>query len=110
LAAGAPGPVWAAVGAVAFGGTFMGVVALTMAAGRDLDAPRAVPQLTAGYALGQVAGPVVTGAVADAGYGTALWIGAGTVALAAVWSVRAGRPGSVPLPPEGPAEREGGGD
>jgi predicted MFS family arabinose efflux permease len=59
---------WSTVflGAVLFGGTFMGIVTLSMNAGRNL-APhngRVVGQLTAAYGLGQMIGPMAAGAMA----------------------------------------------
>jgi MFS family permease len=71
----AEGPWAAGAAAVLFGGTFMGAVALAMAAGRALAPGRAVAILTAGYALGQIVGPALAGAVAGTGYRPALFIG-----------------------------------
>jgi len=44
--------------AVLFGGTFLGVTTLALAAGTDLRFPRAVALLTTGYSVGQIAGLV----------------------------------------------------
>jgi MFS family permease len=91
------GPAAAIVSALLFGATFMGAVALTMAAGRNLAFPRAVAILTAGYALGQIAGPALAGITAAAGYRPALALGAVTVLLAAIVAAF-GRRG-YPAPP-----------
>jgi MFS family permease len=48
----------AVVGAVLFGATFIGVSTMALAAGRQLQFPRAVAVLTAGYSVGQIVGPV----------------------------------------------------
>jgi hypothetical protein len=77
------GPVAAVGSALLFGATFMGAVALTMAAGRALAFPRAVAILTAGYALGQIVGPALVGALAEAGYRPALSLGGGIVLVGA---------------------------
>jgi MFS family permease len=56
----------AVAGAVFFGGTFMGITALTMTAAREI-APAAVARLIASltvlYGIGQVIGPVAAGAI-----------------------------------------------
>ncbi|HET7754745.1 MAG TPA: YbfB/YjiJ family MFS transporter [Anaeromyxobacteraceae bacterium] len=56
----------AIAGAVLFGGTFMGITALTMTAAREI-APAAVARLIASltvlYGVGQVIGPIVAGAI-----------------------------------------------
>ena len=52
LPAVASGATAALVGAVLFGGTFIGVSTMTLAAGRLLKFPSAVALLTAGYSAG----------------------------------------------------------
>jgi MFS family permease len=58
----------ALAGAALFGGTFVGIVALAMSAGRAL-APatpgRVVGTLTAGYGVGQIIGPLAAGALSQ---------------------------------------------
>lgn len=49
----------ALIGAVLFGGTFIGVSTIALAAGRLLAFPRAVAVLTSGYSVGQILGPLV---------------------------------------------------
>jgi MFS family permease len=97
------GAVAAFVSAVLFGSTFMGAVALTMAAGRAFGITRAVAVLTAGYALGQVIGPLVVAATVTAGYRPALAVGAAVVLAAAVAAAAARGDG-----PPGPRQAERG--
>ena len=58
----------ALAGAALFGGTFIGIVALAMAAGRAL-APatpaRVIGTLTAIYGVGQILGPIAAGALSQ---------------------------------------------
>lgn len=59
-------PLAAFGGALLFGGTFMGIATLTMAAARRLDphgGPRTVGTLTVVYGVGQAAGPLLAGAL-----------------------------------------------
>ena len=49
----------ALIGAVSFGGTFIGVSTIALAAGRELAFPGAVAVLTAGYSVGQIVGPLM---------------------------------------------------
>ncbi len=61
-----PSAVAAAVGALLFGGTFVGIAALTMSAARvtaPRDLARTVGSLTAIYGVGQIAGPALAGVV-----------------------------------------------
>ena len=54
--------------AVSFGGTFLGIVALTLAEGsrrRPGDGRRAAAFLTACFGIGQVLGPIIAGMLAD---------------------------------------------
>ncbi|UNB53696.1 YbfB/YjiJ family MFS transporter [Mycolicibacterium sp. YH-1] len=55
----AGGVAAALIGAVLFGGTFIGVSTIALAAGRLLAFPRAVAVLTSGYSVGQILGPLV---------------------------------------------------
>ncbi|PQD98858.1 MFS transporter [Mycobacterium sp. EPG1] len=74
----------ALIGAVAFGGTFIGVSTTALAAGRDLAFPGAVALLTAGYSAGQVLGPLLVNPVVHHGYRSALLVSAAVVALSAL--------------------------
>lgn len=76
----------ALVSAVVFGATFVGITTLSLATGRQLQVPRAVAILTAGYGVGQVLGPLVIAPTLGGGYRPALLIGAGLVVLAGVSS------------------------
>lgn len=78
------GVVAALVGAVLFGGTFVGVSTLALAAGRMLRYPRAVALLTAGYSAGQILGPVLVAPLLHNGFRAALMVGALVVSAAAV--------------------------
>lgn len=83
--AGLVGGVTAALaGAVLFGGTFIGVSTLTLAAGRLLRYPRAVALLTAGYSIGQLIGPVAVTPLLHNGFRDALLVGAVVVSAAAL--------------------------
>lgn len=73
----------ALVGAVLFGATFIGVSILALAHGRLLRFPGAVALLTAGYSVGQIAGPVVVAPLTHHGFRPALAVGAVIVLLAA---------------------------
>jgi predicted MFS family arabinose efflux permease len=72
--------------AVLFGGTFIGITTLSLAAGRHLRVPRAIAILTAGYGIGQVLGPLVVEPTLHGGYHQALLVGAGLVLVAGVGS------------------------
>lgn len=83
--AGLVGGITAAlVGAVLFGGTFVGVSTLALAAGRLLRYPRAVALLTAGYSVGQIVGPLVVAPLLHHGFRPALVLGAVVVLAAAL--------------------------
>ncbi|CDO31917.1 major facilitator family protein transporter [Mycolicibacterium vulneris] len=85
--AGMVGGVTAAlVGAVLFGGTFIGVSTLALAAGRLLRYPRAVALLTTGYSVGQILGPLVVAPLLHRGFAPALLVGSAVVLAAAVVS------------------------
>lgn len=84
-AAGIFGGVAAAlIGAVLFGGTFIGISTLSLAAARLLRYPRAVALLTAGYSVGQILGPVMVRPLLHEGFRPALVVGAVVVLAAAV--------------------------
>lgn len=81
------GSAWAAAGsALLFGGTFMGITALTLTfAGRQAPrrAARTVGTLTAAFGLGQVVGPLLAAALAGgpAGFGPSLVAASAAVLL-----------------------------
>jgi MFS family permease len=81
--------------AALFGGTFMGVTTLTLAAGTQLQVPSAVAFLSAVYAVGQMLGPVLVLPWLGSGYRQALGAAAvvvlGSAAAAAVLRIRAPR-------------------
>jgi MFS family permease len=81
VAGGAPA---ALVGAVLFGGTFIGVSTMALAAGRRWQFPGAVALLTAGYSAGQIVGPVAVAPLLEHGFHAALIAGSLVVAAAAV--------------------------
>jgi MFS family permease len=84
-AAGLFGGVAAAlIGAVLFGGTFVGISTLSLAIARLLRYPRAVALLTAGYSVGQILGPVVVSPLLHDGFRPALVVGAVVVSAAAI--------------------------
>ncbi len=62
----------ALIGAVSFGGTFIGVSTLALAAGRELAFPGAVAVLTAGYSVGQIVGPLIVTPLLHHGFRYAL--------------------------------------
>lgn len=74
----------AMIGAVLFGGTFIGISTLSLSAARLLRYPRAVALLTAGYSVGQIVGPVVVAPLLQDGFRPALVVGAVVVLAAAV--------------------------
>jgi MFS family permease len=103
LSGGAPAAV---ASAALFGGTFVGVTTLSLATGRHLGIPRAIAILTAGYGIGQVAGPLVVTPLLGSGYRTALLVGAAIAFAAAVASAllrirfpHGDQPHGRPLPP-----------
>ena len=84
----------ALVGAVLFGGTFLGVSTIALAAGRLLAFPRAVAVLTTGYSAGQILGPLMVTPLLHHGFRYALITSAIVVsasALTAGW-LRIGAP------------------
>jgi MFS family permease len=72
--------------AILFGATFIGITTLSLATGRHLRVPRAVAILTAGYAIGQVLGPLVVEPTLHSGYRPALLVGSSLVLAAAAAS------------------------
>ena len=80
----AGGAAAALVGAVLFGGTFIGVSTMALAAGRLLQFPGAVALLTAGYSVGQIVGPVLVTPLLAHGFQHALIAAALVVVAAAV--------------------------
>jgi len=84
LPAVAGGAVAALVGAVLFGGTFIGVSTMALAAGRLLGFPGAVALLTAGYSAGQIIGPVAVTPLLHHGFQSALVAAALVVVAAAI--------------------------
>jgi MFS family permease len=95
---------WAAAGsAVLFGGTFMGITAMTLTHARGLAGASggglAIGLLTAVFGVGQVLGPLVAAHMAgeSGGFGTALFAASGAVALGGLLMpavALAGGPGS----------------
>jgi len=93
----------ALVGAVLFGGTFLGVSTLSLAAGRVLSFPRAVAVLTTGYSAGQILGPLMVTPLLHHGFRYALITSAVVVsasALTAGW-LRVGAAELSRRPPDG---------
>ncbi len=78
--------VAALISAVTFGGTFVGITTLVLAAGRHLGSPRAVAILTAIYGVGQMLGPLIVAPTLGDGYQTALLVGAGLVIASALFA------------------------
>lgn len=79
-----PSAGMALIAAMLFGGTFMGITTLVLAQGRDVGNPRSVAILSTGYALGQVAGPLIVAPFLAGGYATPLLIAAALAAFAAL--------------------------
>lgn len=77
--------------AITFGGTFLGIVALTLAEGtrRTRGKGKAAAILTAYFGTGQVLGPIVAGVLADskAGFTVPLFIAATSVGLGAICTI-----------------------
>ncbi|MFF5301934.1 YbfB/YjiJ family MFS transporter [Streptomyces sp. NPDC013161] len=74
----------ALVSAVLFGATFIGVSTLALATGAELQFPRSVALLTAGYSVGQILGPLAAAPLLHDGYRPALLLAAAVVLAAAV--------------------------
>jgi predicted MFS family arabinose efflux permease len=88
---------WAAAGsAILFGGTFMGITALTIAYAREQVSParvaRVIGALTAAFGLGQVIGPLIAASLAGtrADFGEALMVASGAIVTAALLIVASG--------------------
>jgi MFS family permease len=81
VAGGAPA---ALAGAMLFGGTFIGISTMALAAGRRWQFPGAVGLLTAGYSAGQIVGPVAVAPLLEHGFHAALIAGSLVVVAAAV--------------------------
>jgi predicted MFS family arabinose efflux permease len=79
-----PGPVAAVIGAILFGGTFIGVSTMALAAGRLLGFPAAVALLTSGYSVGQILGPIAVTPLLRQGFSHALLAAALVVLLSAL--------------------------
>ncbi|MFC9786192.1 YbfB/YjiJ family MFS transporter [Rhodococcus sp. NPDC127528] len=75
------------IGALCFGGTFMGIVMLALGEGAALVGPRAAAIGTAVYGLGQVVGPMMVAPLLGHGYSPALAVAAGVLALGVVFMV-----------------------
>ncbi len=76
--------------AVAFGGTFLGIVALTLAEGNRRapnDSRRATAILTVCFSIGQMLGPVFAGILADMrdGFALPLLLAAGCIAIGSLF-------------------------
>jgi MFS family permease len=76
--------------AVTFGGTFLGIVALTLAEGNQRmgrEGRRAAAFLTASFSVGQMLGPVIAGMLADRqeGFALPLLLAAASVALGSLF-------------------------
>ena len=86
----------AVIGAILFGGTFIGVSVLSLAAGRLLQFPGAVALLTVGYSIGQIVGPVAVSPLLHSGFRLALVAGSAIVVLAALAAILMGLVGRQP--------------
>lgn len=78
--------------AVSFGGTFLGIVAMTLAEGNQRmgsEGRRAAAFLTASFSVGQMLGPVAAGVLADRqdGFALPLLLAAASVALGGLFIV-----------------------
>ena len=107
--AGTGNSVAALAGAVLFGGTFIGISTLALAAGRALQFPGAVALLTTGYSVGQIVGPVAVAPLLHNGFQQALLAGAAVVLLAALAALLMWISGRQPrrvVDPDGRVPRE----
>jgi predicted MFS family arabinose efflux permease len=95
----ASGAAWAALlSAIFFGGTFMAITALILAVGRQGAKGQGFAVLTAGFGLGQIAGPLAAGYLMArrANFNDALFVSAGVILIGlfflalAVMQARAG--------------------
>ncbi|MEW2547317.1 YbfB/YjiJ family MFS transporter [Streptomyces sp. NPDC047002] len=103
LPAVAGGAVAALAAAVLFGGTFLGVSTLALAIGAHLRFPRSVAVLTAGYSVGQIAGPLAVAPLLHHGYQHALLLAAAVTGAAALCAgaLRVRFPHRIPVPGPG---------
>ncbi|MFD4181148.1 YbfB/YjiJ family MFS transporter [Rhodococcus sp. NPDC058514] len=88
--------------ALAFGGTFMGIVMLTLAEGTELVGPRAPAIGTALYGVGQVLGPLMVAPLLDGGYSRSLAVAAGVLVLGLAFLMPLLRSGRVAAPEQVP--------
>ncbi|MDE2007698.1 MAG: YbfB/YjiJ family MFS transporter, partial [Rhodospirillales bacterium] len=89
------GPAGVVLAGALVGGTFMGLTALGLMRALELapDRPaRMVARMTSAFGIGQCAGPLLAGAIADwtGGFGAASLIAAAALALAAFLATRGG--------------------
>jgi MFS family permease len=84
----ATGAAWAALlSAIFFGGTFMAITALILAVGRQGAKGQGFAVLTAGFGLGQIAGPLAAGYLMArrANFNDALFVSAGVVLVGLIF-------------------------
>lgn len=75
-------------GGIAFGSTFLGIVALTMRLGTTYGMPRAAAVLTSVYGVGQIIGPLAVIPVIGDGYRVAFLVAAAVLAVATALTLR----------------------
>ncbi len=75
-------------GGIAFGSTFLGIVALTMRLGTTYGMPRAAAVLTSVYGVGQIIGPLAVIPVIGDGYRVAFLVAAAVLAMATALAFR----------------------
>ncbi len=84
----AVGAAWAALlSAIFFGGTFMAITALILAVGRQGARGQGFAVLTAGFGVGQIAGPLAAGYLMarQANFNDALFVSAGVVLIGLIF-------------------------
>ena len=82
------GAAWAALlSAIFFGGTFMAITALILAVGRQGARGQGFAVLTAGFGVGQIAGPLAAGYLMarQANFNDALFVSAGVVLIGLIF-------------------------
>lgn len=84
-------PAVTAVSAILFGATFIAITMLTMDLGHRMSVASAAATLTAAYAVGQVAGPLVVAPVLGDSYDTAFVIAATVLAVSTALAIAANR-------------------
>ena len=89
-------PIAAVIAAILFGGTFLAITLLTLPLGRQGLGGRGFAVLTAGFGLGQMAGPLIAGwlVAGTADYSAPMLGSAGVLAfglLALVYAIRTRR-------------------